>query len=387
MNTLNDILVYVRRIIKTPNNSAMPDGLIIDYVNRFYINDVPARLQLFDLRNKFNLELVPNIDQYNMPYTQTQTYTDGATTYTISPYPMYQGFQAPIYIDGVQINLMTSRDNFFKTYPNFFYNLQGETGDGATVAFTFTQANTPLVRGHIDVTGISANQSLQPVARASLNSGVFVNAIDVNNNSMILFDSPWPAANLNGTLYNNATTYPYLPPASPSNSDSGYLVYYNYSTNQYVAAGTVDYIAGDFSVTFPSAPQADTPIYTQYASAAAGTPRIAMFWNNIISVRPIPDRTYFLEVNGYLTPAAFLATGQAFQWGYMSEYIARGAARKILSDVGDIEQLQMYEPFFREQEMQVLRRSDRIQSQSRTPTIYTELLTQAPQQYSGQTAV
>lgn len=380
MNLISDIITYVRRIIKSPNDQIITDGLILDYINRFYINDVPARLQLFDLKTKFSLELRANIDQYGIPYTQTQTYTVSGQSYTIYPYPMYQGFQAPIYIDGVQVNLMISRENFFKTYPNFFYNLQVDLGDGVTTAFTFTQSNIPLIRAHIDPTGVVANQSGLPIARSSLNSGVYVNSVDANNNPLVLFDSPMLATYLNGTTV-------WQPPFLSPNANVGYMLYYNYSTNLYVDAGTVNYVTGAFSITFPSAPQSDEPIYTQYASSAAGTPRIAMFWNNILTVRPIPDRTYLLEVNAYLTPAAFLATGQAFQWGYMSDYLARGAARRILSDAGDTDQLQIYEPFFREQEMQVLRRSDRIQTQNRTPTIYTELLTQAPQQYSGQTAV
>jgi len=51
-----------------------------------------------------------------------------------------------------------------------------------------------------------------------------------------------------------------------------------------------------------------------------------------------------------LSPAAFLSTNQAAPFGYMCEYIARGAARKILSDTGDVEQFNFYEPLFMEQE-------------------------------------
>jgi len=56
----------------------------------------------------------------------------------------------------------------------------------------------------------------------------------------------------------------------------------------------------------------------------------------------------------------------------MSEYIARGAARKILADTGDVEQFQFYEPFFREQEILVWKRSQRINTSTRTQTIVSE---------------
>lgn len=55
----------------------------------------------------------------------------------------------------------------------------------------------------------------------------------------------------------------------------------------------------------------------------------------------------------------------------MSEYIARGAARKILSDTGDVEQFQFYEPLFREQEMLVWKRAQRQNTSTRVQTIYS----------------
>jgi hypothetical protein len=56
----------------------------------------------------------------------------------------------------------------------------------------------------------------------------------------------------------------------------------------------------------------------------------------------------------------------------MCEYIARGAARKILADTGDIEQFQFYEPFFIEQEQLVWKRSQRQFTATRTQTIFSE---------------
>ena len=55
----------------------------------------------------------------------------------------------------------------------------------------------------------------------------------------------------------------------------------------------------------------------------------------------------------------------------MAEYIARGAARKILSDTGDVEQFQFYEPLFKEQELLVWKRSQRQWTATRTQTLYS----------------
>ncbi len=96
-----------------------------------------------------------------------------------------------------------------------------------------------------------------------------------------------------------------------------------------------------------------------------------MYFNNTLTLRSPPDQQYLVELDAYLTPAAFLDTSAAISFGYMAEYIARGAARKILSDTGDVEQFQFYEPLFREQELLVWKRSQRQWTANRTETIYS----------------
>lgn len=159
------------------------------------------------------------------------------------------------------------------------------------------------------------------------------------------------------------------------------------SGNAYTTtASTVNYATGEVNVTFPSAPPADTPIQAQCYFYQQGIPRSILFYNNTITIRPPPDTQYLIEMDAYLTPAAFLSTSQALPFAYMAEYIARGAARKILSDTGDIEQFQFYEPLFREQELLVWKRSQRINTSTRTPTIYSDLSGQSPaNNYAGGT--
>jgi hypothetical protein len=67
----------------------------------------------------------------------------------------------------------------------------------------------------------------------------------------------------------------------------------------------------------------------------------------------------------------------------MAEYIARGAARKLLSDTGDWEQFDRYEPLFREQENLVHIRSQRQWTSTRTETIYSRGSGQGQQSYNS----
>ena len=63
MNLLKDVIIYIRRIIKSPSNNVITDDLIIDYINRFWIMDLSARMQHFDLKTKYSFQTVPGIDQ------------------------------------------------------------------------------------------------------------------------------------------------------------------------------------------------------------------------------------------------------------------------------------------------------------------------------------
>jgi hypothetical protein len=351
LNLLSDVVTYIRRIVKTASSQALPDSLIIDYINRFYTYDLPARLQLFELKTKYNLETAACVDKYNMPYD-----TNGNL--------LYQGLQPPIYVDGVQINLILSRDTFFKAYPDFRSNTFVAEGDGSTTNFSVNLNNTvgsPLIRAHLS---ILTPQAIEPPANgpnssipSNLDPGIYISAFDVNNNIMIVYD--------NGTF-------------QPSNQNVGNL--------GGAGTGTINYITGHLDVTFQNPPINQGNIEVQCLVYQPGTPRIVNFFNNIITIRPVPDRTYLMEFDAYLTPAAFLGSGQSLPFGYMSEYLARGAARKILSDTGDVEQFAFYEPLFREQENLVIRRTDRQNSINRTPTIFTDLYQQNPYWGTGQQA-
>ena len=130
MNLLSDVLTYIRRIIKSPSNAVISDNLLIDYVNRFWIMDVDARIQLFDLKTKYSFQTTPAVDQYNMPLYDVQTQPGGQS---IGMFPVYQGFTGPVYVNGIQAQFYTEKSLFFNAWPNYVQYLQNlGTGDGIT---------------------------------------------------------------------------------------------------------------------------------------------------------------------------------------------------------------------------------------------------------------
>jgi len=396
MNLLSDIITYVRRIIKTPNNTDISDNLIIDYINRFWIMDVDARMQLFDLKTTYQFQTQPGVDRYNMPLYDVQT--EGSTPFaqSINYYPMYQGFVNPLYINGIQVPLYTQKNQFFNVWPNIVQNQQVvAVGDGgATYQIRLPilpngsqPLNPPfngLLRGHVDISGIvdlstkypayanidpplvaptDAFQTIPAVNTTSVNSQVFITSQDETGANVVVQDS--------GQFLINNVNYGLL--MEPGKGPNGNRVLPGtYSTTE----NTINYFTGIANVTFPVAIPAGVNINAQVFYYEAGLPRGALFYNNTLTLRSPPSTQYLVEVDAYLSPAAYLNSGSAVQFAYMAEYIARGAARKILSDTGDIEQFQFYEPLFREQELLVWKRSQRQWTNNRTETLYSQGINQ-----------
>lgn len=371
MNLLSDIITYVRRIVKTPSNTQLSDDLIIDYINRFWLMDVDARMQLFDLKTKYQFQTIPGVDQYNMPLYDVQTETVGQT---IGMFPVYQGFMMPAYANGIQIPFYTQRSAFNNQWPNYLQPLpQAATGDGTTGPYTMTLPFFPALPGHIDITGIIAtgtNQDppfvsnfISSIPSTSVYSAVYFTAVDQTGNKIVVADSgQFLSGPTGGDLY-GLLMAPGNAPFGNSPLVGGYSTVLN----------TVNYATGVATVTFPTPIPAGQSIQAQCYFYQQGLPRSLLYFNNIITIRPPPDISYLIEMDAYLTPAAFLSDTGAIPFGYMAEYIARGAARKILSDTGDLEQFMFYETLFREQEMLVWKRSQRQVTATRTGTIFSEL--------------
>ena len=391
MNLLQDIITYVRRIIKSPSNAVITDSLIIDYINRFWIMDVDARIQLFDLKKIYQFQTIPGFDQYNMPLYDVQT-EEGSQS--INFYPVYQIFQGPAYINGVEVLLQTQRSVFYNIYPKIVQQVvQVGTGNGTTgpynLSFPIQPSNSnPLnppiqyiLRGHVDMQGIistGANEDPPLVTALEItNNQTFIQDVPVTNvfPSVYITSTASDGSNIvvsdSGQFLDGNLNYGLL--MEPGNAPNGNLPLTNGPGDDYtITQNTINYFDGTIqNLFFPVAVPNGAQINAQFYFFQSGLPRAILVYNNVIILRSPPDRQYLVEIEVYMTPAAFLTGSNAIPFAYMSEYIARGAARKILADTGDVEQFNFYEPLFKEQEMLVWKRSQRQFTATRTQTIYS----------------
>lgn len=361
----------MRRLVKTPSNAVLTDALIIDYINRFWLMDVDARIQLFDLKTTYVFQTAPGIDSYNMPLYTVQTEPGSQN---IGPFPVYQGFEDPIFVNGIQVPFYTERNEFWNLWPNYVQALNPAIeGNGTAGPYTFTLPYFPAIPGHIDINGIMAyynNTDLlhdppivstlnTAIPTTSLYPGVTIASTDATGANVVVTDSgQFLTGNLNYGLLMTPGQAPYGNSALPG----GYSI----------TSNTVNYVTGQVTLTFPVVIPTGTNINAQTYYYQQGLPRAVLFYNNSITIRPPPDIQYRMELTAYLSPAAFLNSSSALPFAYMAEYIARGAARKILSDTGDWEQFNLYEPLFLEQERLVWKRSQRQFTATRIGTIFSQ---------------
>ena len=282
MNLLSDVITYIRRIIKSPSNAQITDNLLIDYINRFWLMDVDARMQLFDFKTKYQFQTTPGIDQYNMPMYNVQVEPGSQN---IASFPVYQGFMDPCFVNGIQMPFYTRHEGFWNLWPNYIQALQPvAVGDGVTTNFTFNIPYFPAIPGHLDITGIIAGTSgVAPIQdpifttafptnstgnisfpSTSFYPGVFISYVNANGSNTVITDSglflsTGTNTNLYGLLMQTGN-----PPFGNAPLGNGIL------PNQYsTTLNTVNYQTGVVNVTFPTAPR---PALT-YRPSATSTSR------------------------------------------------------------------------------------------------------------------
>jgi hypothetical protein len=382
MNFVSNVITYMRRFLKTPSNQSITTDLLIDYLNRFWIMDVDARIQLFDLKKTYTFETQPGVDRYNMPLYDPQIENAGTNPSTIGMYPVYQGFLEPAYVNGYRMQFTTLRDQFNNLWPPWVQqNLIVGQGDGTSGPYTLqiplspvnsTPLNPPIqaiLRGHVDMQGVIATgNNVDPPLGTTLNLNIPITSI---SSAVYFVASSSTGANVvvqdSGTFLTSNVNYGLL--MAPGNAPNSYSILSGgYSTT----SNTINYLTGQAVVTFPSAIPVGVNITAQCYYFQCGLPRSVLFYNNTLTLRSPPDKQYLVSLDAYMTPAAFLNSDAALPYAYMAEYLALGSARKVMYDTQNDEMFRFYEPIFREQELLVWKRSQRQWTATRTPTIYSQ---------------
>lgn len=317
---LQAIKEKTRRLTRTLSLQQLPDADLLEYINTFILYDMPVNIRLFTLEQTFTFYTSPNIDTYD---TNTVSLT----------HPLYDfknkvnSIMQPIFVDGYKMYYTQDRNEFFNLYPYVNSVVQVGTGDGATTAFAGTLTGAPVLLNEVTFT-----------------------SFDANNEALVLKDIPQIDGATGETLV------------------LGDLVEPN---NDTVSLGTINYKTGDYSFNFPAAPDATAPIDSHTVPVALSRPYTILFYDNTLTVRPVPDKAYKITMNAYIRPTAFMADADVPELEQWWQYIAIGASLKIFEDRSDYDSIAKLMTIFKEQERLALRRTLQLQSNERSATIYS----------------
>jgi hypothetical protein len=320
--TLTAIQTKVRRLTKSPSEQLLSTDDINDYVNTFILYDFPEHLRLFALRQSFSFYTSPNIDTYS-----TVTAPNTSPLYNFNN--LYITVHDPVYVAGFKALFTQSREQFYNIYPFINSEQMITTGDGTITNFT----------GVIPGGGVPF-----------LQNNVLFCSIDVNNNGLSMTD--YPISSAIGNLR--------VPNAMPT------------STTMQDPNNFVNYLTGQFSVTFPTAPGNTQNVNVQIVPYVPQRPMAMLYFDDEFVLRPVPDQPYQVNFEVYARPTALLSSGQSPQLAQWWQYIAYGAAKKILEDRVDIDSVALLLPEYKKQELLVLRTTIVQNTNERTATIYTE---------------
>lgn len=315
LSDLQQIRTKVRRLTRSPSQNQITDAEIDQYINTFVQYDFPEHLRLFSLRTTLSFYTQPYVGEYATNTTNPLDPLYDFKNRYISVHP-------PFYIAGYPTRYSQDRQEFFGWWPQIENIVQIGVGDGSTINPSLTGVLTgiPLMQGN-----------------------VLFDAIQVNYNGVSIIDVP-------------------------QSNQSGNLVQVGTST----VVGTINYITGDYAVTFPGQLLDESAINVQTVPYVPGRPVTILFYDEKFTVRPIPDQPYKIDMEVYIRPTELIVGTQNPDFNEWWQYIAYGAAKKIFEDRTDMDSVQVIMPEFQKQEDLINRRSIVQQSNERSPTIYVQ---------------
>ena len=334
-SSLNTIQQKVRRLTRSPSENQLSTDDLNQYINTFVLYDFPESVRLFNLLTTFEFFTEPYIDTYTFSTDPADPLYDFENRFiTVNP---------PIYIAGWQVQFYEDRTKFYGLYPLLESIASiGTTGNGSTQTFSGV---------------VTTNQAIiPPYLQANtqgtilLRENVLFSSVDNNNNGLAMID--YPISPTFGNLY--------VPGGAPT------------STTVQDPNNYINYLTGQFVVTFVAAPQAGFAINSQTLPLQPSIPRSLLFYDGAFTVRPVPDQPYRVNMEVFQRPTELLAGSQNPDLNEWWQYIAYGCAIKVFQDRMDLESVNLIMPEFKHQESLILRRTIVQQTSQRTASIYAD---------------
>lgn len=369
---LNRLRYTIRKITGKYDTQQLPDSSvgevsisnpsgIDDYINDFYLYDLPEDLRTLRLRDFYTFTTVPNCGTYGVPQNILQIYD-------------------PIYVDNYQNQWYQYPQDFYQIWPELnFIDRNLFSPNGATKTFSFKLTQTPVQQGTV-VIGLQPNIDGPPPAISP------VLETFTDQDQPIPLDIPQQQFFVNpGTLTGNQG-----------------------------GTGTIDYLTGAVTITYSSlipAPPTGALSSCHYHPYVASRPRDLLFWQQQLFIRPIPNDTYQIKVMAYMLPTTVISAAsnatqrpsifvdpattpssaptpttvqiQGFngnsgslntdlpQFNEFWQLLAYGASLKIFAEDGEHQEYAAYTPYYEKAKLLVQRKTIKQLGSQRIETAYS----------------
>lgn len=325
---------------------------IDDYINDFYLYDMPEHFRSLRLREFYTFTTVPNCGTYSVPQNIV----------SVDP---------PVYVDNYQSAWHQYPDQFYNLWPEFNFiqqNLAQTDGRGLGVPYTFTLQSTPVLQGSV-VIGLTPNRDT--------GNSVFETFTDA--------DQPIPLDVPSMQYFQNSAANMAVAPFNLTSNLGG--------------TGNINYLTGDVLLLPAQVYTAGKAWSAHYRPYVASRPRDFLFYQQQIIMRPVPDSQYLIKVMSYQLPTTVISSAtnsasfpaitpqgtlQGFNNGTVNsgptnlpqfnewwQLIAYGAALKIFIEDGEHEEFARYKGYFEEQKLLAQRKTLKQLADQRVTTAYS----------------
>jgi len=292
----NWTLAEIRQKVRQVSGRYSPDELsneqLDEYINKYYQYTFPAEVKLERTHTFYEFLTSANQKDYTLPA--------GFTNY-----------EPPATIDRLSLLWYQEPQSFYNQNPEQVGRQTIGTGDGATVAFSGTASQFPVLPGTAVVT--------------------------------------------DGTEVFEDT--------STSYSTSNVVL-----TGSLGGSGTLNMSTGVVNVTFATAPADGDSVQYSYIQFASGQPTSVLLYDNQFTFFPVPDTAYRFRVKAYSNTLVVTAAGatltqftNATDRPYLDEWgpaIAYGTARDIHADFGESQAYAEVTALYKEQLEYILKRTN-----------------------------
>lgn len=192
---------------------------------------------------------------------------------------------------------------------------------------------------------------------------VLTRTTDYDTTSQIVVSSATQV--IHGTINANTTWEQYDVVAAIGTSPIQFAKFIGVNITNYI-----NYVTGQFVVTFPVAPLLGVAINSQTVPTIPSRPFAMLFHNNTITLRPVPDQPYAINFEVDARPTQLFQTTSVPQLEELWQYLSYLTAKKIFEDQMDLDSVQLIAPELDNQERLCLRRTLVTLANQRTSTIY-----------------